>query len=131
MHPFLTTIGSTRSAIDSEVVRGLQSDDVLAHIRPGLEDLGFQVETGKGRSQQIHRPVMFGEKGAELVTYEIDGWKEDRGIVVEVEAGRGLLGNAIYRDLIRTPLIVDARFLALGVMKEHHYRSGGKSMINR
>jgi hypothetical protein len=47
----------------------------------------------------------------------------------EVEAGRGALGNAVYRNLIRTPLIVDAQFLVLGVMREYHYKSSNKPMI--
>ena len=45
---------------------------------------------------------------------------------MEVEAGRGARGNAVYRDLIRTSLIVGARFLALGVMQEYRHLSGGK-----
>jgi hypothetical protein len=39
------------------------------------------------------------------------------GILVEVEAGRGARGNAVYRDLVRSSLIVDQRFLVLGVMR--------------
>jgi hypothetical protein len=34
--------------------------------------------------------------------------------VLEVEAGRGARGNAVYRDLVRSSLIVDQRFLGLG-----------------
>ena len=90
--------------------------------------MGFQVETGKGKANKIRRPVLYGAQGTELVSYEIDGWHDDHGIVLEIEAGRGALGNAVYRDLIRTPLIVDARFLVLGVMIEYHYKSGGKPM---
>jgi hypothetical protein len=40
--------------------------------------------------------------------------------------GRGAAGNADYRDLIRTSLIVDANYLVLGMMLE--YRSGGATM---
>ena len=38
------------------------------------------------------------------------------------------LGNAVYRDLIRSSLIVDARFLALGVMRSYHHKSGGQEV---
>jgi hypothetical protein len=48
------------------------------------------------------------------------------GVLVEVEAGRGARSNAIYRDLVRASLIVDARFLVLGVMRQYRHQSGGK-----
>jgi hypothetical protein len=48
------------------------------------------------------------------------------GIVVEMEAGRRARGNAVYRDLVRTSLIVGARFLVLGVMQEYRHLSGGR-----
>ena len=37
-------------------------------------------------------------QGAELEAYEVDGWHKKDGIVLEVEAGRGAMGNAIYRS---------------------------------
>jgi hypothetical protein len=48
------------------------------------------------------------------------------GIALEVEAGRGTQGNAIYRDLIQTSLLIDARFLALAVLIEYRFKSSGK-----
>jgi hypothetical protein len=53
------------------------------------------------------------------------------GIAVEVEAGRGARGNAVYRDLIRTSLIVGARYLVLGVMIEYRHQSSGKEVTVR
>lgn len=53
---------------------------------------------------------------------------DELGVVVEVEAGRGARGNAVYRDLIRTSLIVGARFLVLGVMAEYRHQSGGRGI---
>lgn len=49
----------------------------------------------------------------------------------EVEAGRGARGNAIYRDLVRSSLIVGARYLALGVMQEYRHMSGSKPISVR
>lgn len=85
-----------RGAIDSSTVSGLNSDAVPAHLRPGLEALGYEVEGGKAKVQKIRRPVLYGEQGLERVSYEIDAWHEELGIVVEVEAGRGTMGNAVY-----------------------------------
>lgn len=41
--------------------------------------------------------------------------------MVEVEAGRGARSNAAYRDLVRTSLILDARFLALLLPLAYRY----------
>jgi hypothetical protein len=86
------------------------------------------VETGKKSGDKVRRPVLFGDQGRPRVTYEVDAIHDDLGVVVEVEAGRGARGNAVYRDLIRTSLIVGVRYLALGVMLEYRHMSGGKEM---
>src|SRR5208282_1558883 len=58
---------------------GLNSDAVLATVRPGLEQLGFAVEASKAHKDSIKRPVFFGENGRPTVQYQIDayhdGWK--------------------------------------------------------
>ena len=102
---------STISTVDGRT--GLSSDDVLAHLRPGLEALGFAVERSKRAADRIVRPVLFGENGKAEVSYEIDAFNEQEGIAVEVEAGRGAANNADYRDIVRTSLILDANFLVL------------------
>ncbi|MBV9870926.1 MAG: hypothetical protein JO214_09930, partial [Frankiaceae bacterium] len=68
----------------------------------------------------------YGDQGKARVTYEVDAAHDVLGVVVEVEAGRGARGNAIYRDLIRASLVVNVRFLALGVMTEYRHLSKGK-----
>jgi hypothetical protein len=37
------------------------------------------------------------------------------------------MGNAIYRDLIQSSLMVDARYLALAVPVEYRYKSGART----
>jgi hypothetical protein len=71
--------------------------------------------------------VLFGGNGRERVAYEVDAFHDKLGIAVEVEAGRGARGNAIYRDLIRASLIVGANYLALGVMTEYRHLNKGKT----
>jgi hypothetical protein len=113
---------SAGTSIDSRANHGITSDAALALLRPSLVALGFEIEASKTRADKIWRPVLFGEMGRALVSYEVDGFHPEHGIVLEVEAGRGAAGNAEYRDLIRTSLIVDADYLVLGMMVE--YRSG-------
>src|SRR5256885_726219 len=104
---------------------------VLLRLRPGLELLGYTVEASKKRVDKVRRPVLFGEGGVERVAYEVDAVHDELGVLLEVEAGRGAMGNAVYRDLIRTSLIVGARFLALGVMQEYRYSKSGLSQSYR
>lgn len=123
---FLGVVRTAKDSIESKSVDHLTSDTVLSYLRPGLEGLGYQVEAGKTKAAKVRRPVLFGERGEERVAYEVDAVHDDLGIVVEVEAGRGARGNAVYRDLVRTSLIVDVRYLALGVMSEYRHKSAGK-----
>ena len=125
---FIRVVSTHRDEIDSIVVENLTSDRVLSYIADDLAGLGYQVETGKKAIQKIRRPVLFGEEGAEKVSYEIDAFHDSIGIAVEMEAGRGARGNAVYRDLIRTSLIVGAKYLVLGVMIDYRHQSSGKEV---
>lgn len=121
---FLAVVEARREAIDSHASSGVRSDHVLAELRPGLELLGYRVEASKRRADTVRRPVLFGDQGAEVVTYEVDAVHDELGILVEIEAGRGAMSNAVYRDLVHASLIVDARHLVLGVMSEYRYSGG-------
>lgn len=117
--------------IGSVDVTGLTSDGVLTELRPRLERIGFTVEAGKRTADRITLPVLFGEQGRPLVQYDVDGVHDGLGILLEVEAGRGARGNAVYRDLVRTSLIVDAQYLAVAVMQAYKHKSGGKDVVVR
>ena len=108
---------------------GIDSDGVLAEMKPGLEALGYVVESGKRRAEKIERPVLFGPNGSPKVSYEIDAFHDELGIAVEVEAGRGAAGNAGYRDIVRTSLILDAEFMALLMPQRYRTTSGGKQAL--
>lgn len=123
---FVAVVSATQEHIDSTRVEGLSSDSVLQHLAPGLTALGYQVETGKRSEQKIKRPVLFEENGIARESYEIDAFHDALGIAVEVEAGRGAQSNAVFRDLVRTSLIVGAQHLVLGVMNEYRHQSGGR-----
>lgn len=103
----------------------LNSDGVLKCLASDLAGLGYSVEATKARADKIRRPVLFGGQGRELVAYEIDAFHDEHRIVVEIEAGRGRAGNALFRDLIRSSLIVDVRFLAIGLALEYRYGTKG------
>jgi hypothetical protein len=116
----VAAFAASGSEIDSRDHQGVTSDDALALLRPSLVGLGFEIEAGKKAAGKIRRPVLYGENGTARVAYEVDGFHPELNIVLEIEAGRGAAGNADYRDLIRTSLIVDADYLVLGMMLEYH-----------
>lgn len=126
----LAVVKAAESAVSTAQPRvGLTSDIVLQHLAPGLLEDGFAVETGKTAAGKIRRPVLFGDNGRPAVSYEIDAFRDEHGVVVEVEAGRGARGNAVYRDIIRTSLILDVRYLALLLPVAYRHQSGGREVV--
>lgn len=124
----MAAVESKSDAIDSRDHLKLDSDRVVAHLREPLEALGWQVETGKKQGDKIHRPVLFGDNGSVRVKQELDGWHPDLRAVLEVESGRAILGNAIFRDLVRASLVADAEFLVIGVRLLYRYKSGANTV---
>jgi hypothetical protein len=108
---------------------GMGSDAVLSELGPGLQALGYVVESGKTLAAKIRRPVLFGENGHPEVNYEIDAFHDELGIAVEVEAGRGAAGNADYRDIIRISLILDARNMVLLMPVRYRTTAGQRAHV--
>ncbi len=119
----MSAVVASEDAIATTAGRHLTSDAVLVSVAPGLAALGFSVEVSKRSADKISRPVLFGEGGAPDVTMDIDGFHDELGIVLEIEAGRAWNSNAVHRDLIRAALIADTRHLML--MVPLIYRSAG------
>jgi hypothetical protein len=111
--------------------KGLTSDNVLGELRPKLRELGFAVESSKQQTDKIKRPVFFGENGHPDLQYEIDAFHPGWKCGLEVEAGRGWMGNAVYRDLIQALVMVELETLVLGVANTYKYNTGGKVTVSR
>lgn len=111
--------------------KGLTSDQVLSLLRPQLQDLGFLVESSKLASDKIKRPVFFGENGIASLQYEIDAFHSEWKCGLEIEAGRGWMGNAVYRDLIQALVMVDLDVLVLAVANTYRYVSQGRAVLSR
>jgi len=129
--PVVEQFRSVESSIATEhLAKGLTSDKVLQFVRPGLQDLGFFVETGKERAQTIERPVFFGEQGVPTLRYRIDAYHQEWHCGLEVEAGRAWMGNAVYRDLIQALVMVQVDHLILAVPNGYKYKTGGRTAIS-
>jgi hypothetical protein len=106
--------------------KGLKSDEVLALLGPDLAKLGFQVEASKKKVDKLQRPVFFGENGIPTLRYEIDGYHPQWKCGLEVEAGRGWMGNAVYRDLVQAAVMVGVEHLCLAVANVYRYKTSGR-----
>lgn len=111
--------------------KGLTSDTVLAGLRPALESIGFTVEASKQGADKIKRPVFFGENGQPDLQYEIDAFHVDWKCGLEIEAGRGWMGNAVYRDLVQALVMVELDTLVLAVANTYKYNNGGKTTVSK
>lgn len=113
---FVAAVAAARPLIDTANISGLTSNKVLAALKPGLERLQYEVED-PARKLKVYRPVLFGENGVVQVPYHVGAVHDALGVVVEIEGGRGARGNALYRDLIRASLIVNAKYLVIGLIQ--------------
>ena len=111
--------------------KGLTSDQVLSVVRPDLVKLGFDVEAGKQRKQRIERPVFFGTDGEPTLRYEIDAYHYEWKCGLEVEAGRAWMGNAVYRDLIQSAVMVNVDHLIIAVPNQYKYKNkAGRLLVS-
>ena len=106
------------------------SNVVLGKIRDGLENIGFHVEGG-AHEKTIYRPVHFGEFGQPDRQYQIDSYNPELKIGLEVEAGRSIRGNAVYRDIIQTSLLVDVEFFVIAIPQKYRFKSGKKEIEDK
>lgn len=109
---------SESSKINSSV-HSLKSDQVLGVVTSRLQDLGFEVETGKKASEKIHVPVLFGRNGRTEKSFEADAWHRSGKFVLEVEAGRGITNNQFLKDVFQACMMHEVDYLAIAVRKEY------------
>jgi hypothetical protein len=95
--------------------RRLESNQVLAQVRPGLLKLGFKVEIGKKKNEKIPVPVLYGNNGQVAKAFAADAHHVQGRFVVEVEAGRGVINNQFLKDLFQACMMDDVDYLAIAV----------------
>jgi DNA-binding MarR family transcriptional regulator len=86
------------------------------------------VETREDYGRKDPEARALGDSGRPAVSYEIDAFHDVHGVVVDVEAGRGARGNGVYRDIVRTSLILDAHYRALLLPVAYRHQSGGREV---
>lgn len=101
----------------------LESDDVLAVLAPYFASVGYQVETGKKKSELIARPVLFGPNGSVEKSFNVDAFHAPTGTVVEIEAGRGVVNHQFLKDFFEACAMQDAVYLVIGIMNGYSPKS--------
>ena len=89
------------------------------------------VLNSERKGDDWERGRFYGENGIPTLRYEIDAYHPDWKCGLEVEAGRGWMGNAVYRDLVQAAVMVGVEHLCLTVCNVYRYRSGGKPATSR
>ena len=95
------------------------SNYVLSVVRPGLEAAGFQVEKGKRANQKIQVPVLFGLNGLVEKWFEADAWNTEARMVIEVEAGRGVLSNQFLKDLFQACMMQGVDYCGIALRNQY------------
>lgn len=98
---------------------GQTSNQVLSKLRPGLQSIGFQVETGKTSEEKIKVPVLFGVNGKVEKSFEADGYNPADKIVIEVEAGRGVVNYQFLKDIFQACVMQDVDYLVIAVRNDY------------
>lgn len=100
--------------IDS-TTKNFVSNDVLAIIRPHLEERGYRVEMGKSKDEKIDVPVLFGQDNKIDKSFYADALSADGRIVIEVEAGQATENHRFLKDIFEACMMFDVEYLVLAV----------------
>jgi hypothetical protein len=107
------------SNISSRDNVGQASNDVLAKVRTGLENLGFLVESSKKTAGKIKVPVLYGPNGKVEKSFEADAYHKGQRTVIEVEAGRGVTNYQFLKDLFQACVMQDVDYLVIAIRQDY------------
>ena len=120
---FLRNVVSAFEDVSDEIASldnvGQVSNDVLAKVRPGLEALGFVVESSKKIEGKIKVPVLYGANGKVEKSFEADAYHEGEKTVIEVEAGRGVTNYQFLKDLFQACVMQNVDFLVIAIRQDY------------
>ena len=77
----------------------LDSNSILAIVKDGLEEIGYQVENGKSKQDAVAVPVLYGLNGKPEKQFFADAYHRHDEIVLEVEAAAAVINNLVLKDL--------------------------------
>ena len=110
----VTVFDRVSVSIDSNS-KDLSSNAVLEFLSNGLREIGFEVEKGGKKEDRIDIPVLFGQNGKAEKTFRVDAYNATEGVVLEVEAGRGVLNYQFLKDIFQACMMSDVKYAAIAV----------------
>jgi hypothetical protein len=113
---FQESVSSIASVSNGEP-SSLSSDSVLSILAEPLLSMGYQVETSKRAQDKISVPVLFGRNGVIEKAFEADAYHSGNRTVLEVEAGRAVVNNAVLKDLFEACMMHDIDYAAIAVRR--------------
>ncbi len=93
----------------------MNSNSVLEILRSDLESAEFLIEKGKKFNEKIRIPVLFGENGKIIKSFDVDGFHEETGTVLEVEAGRAVDNNQFLKDFFESCIMKNVNYCVIAV----------------
>ena len=106
----------------------LKSNEILQIVSEKLLKIeGMQVEFRgeNGTLKKIARPVLYGANGKPRKSFNPDGYHDNTGLILEIEAGMTVPNNMMYKDLIKACLMEGTNHFVLAVPL--HYDGGGNN----
>ena len=108
----------------------LESNEVLNHVANDLKNIGYRVETSKKSSDKILVPILYGLNGQMEQRFDADAYNEEKGIVVEVEAGRAVTNYQFLKDLFEACVMSDVNYLVIAVRNKYRNSLDFKKSYN-
>lgn len=97
----------------------LKSNEVLVCLSKKLEKLEFDVEKSKRKNDIIRIPVLFGECGKEILSFEVDAYNYQTKTVLEVEAGRAYTNHQFLKDFFEACMMMDVDYFCVAVRNDY------------
>ena len=129
MQHIIDCFNTVNDSITSDC-KDLNSNDVLAVLRPHLEQLDFVVETGKAKDMKIDVPVLFGVNNRIDKSFYADALSKDEKIVVEVEAGQATENHRFLKDIFEASMMFDVEYLVLAVRNRYRTHNDFDRVFN-
>lgn len=113
----------------SSQTKELSSNEVLAVLADGLEEIGFKIEKSKRKEDKIKIPVLFGRNGNLEKSFDADGVNTSTKTVIEVEAGRGVTNYQFLKDLFQACMMQDIEVLVIAIRNNYKGNSDFETVV--
>jgi hypothetical protein len=124
------SVFQTNEIIISSDFNKYSSNEVLGHVRAGLEKLNFKIEKSKKSTDKIKVPVLFGQNGKLEKYFDADGYNESNKTVIEVEAGRAFTNYQFLKDLFQACMMFEVEYLIIAVRKDYRGNPDFQNVIS-